>query len=129
MAITQTPDEFMQAYERAMNARDLETASSMIDEDAIFLFSNETIHKGRPAILKAIQNNFDSIQDEIFKFINLTWFIKSDELSACIYDFTWSGKIDGKPAAGYGRGTSILKRVGMKWVIIQEHLSRGKFTD
>ncbi len=123
----QTPGDFMIAYERVMNARDLVAASRMIDGNAIYLFSNETVHRGRKAVLQAIANNFDSIQGETFSFANLTWFIETDEVAACIYDFSWSGLIEGKPVSGSGRGTSVLKRSGETWKVIQEHLSRGKF--
>lgn len=125
--MVQSPDDFMKAYERAMNARDLDAAHQMIDEDAIYLFSNESVYRGRKAVLQAIADNFDSIQDEMFSFDNLTWFVETDEVAACIYDYSWSGLIDSKPASGFGRGTSVLKYSGETWKIIQEHLSRGKF--
>jgi ketosteroid isomerase-like protein len=117
----------MSTYIQAMNAHDLTTASAMITEGAVFLFSNETTHLGKAAILKAIEYNFGAIEDETFRISNLTWLVETDDVAACIYDFNWSGKFDGKPASGSGRGTALLKRDNGGWQIVNEHLSKGKF--
>ncbi len=117
----------MSAYIHAMNSRDLAAASAMIAEDAVFLFSNETTHIGKAAILQAIQNNFETIEDDTFRISNLTWLVKTDDLAACIYDFNWTGKIDGKPVSGSGRGTSLLRRENGGWRIVNEHLSKGQY--
>lgn len=123
----QTPETFLTDYLSALNARDLDTARDLIAEDAVYLFSNETAHLGREAILNAISYNFTTIEDEVFQFKNLTWLVRTESIAACIYDFTWSGKIDGQPASGSGRGTSILKYSDGNWQIVNEHLSKGQF--
>jgi ketosteroid isomerase-like protein len=117
----------MSTYIQAMNAHDLATASALIAEDAVFLFSNETTHIGKAAILKVIEYNFGAIEDETFRINNLTWLVETDDVAACIYDFNWTGKFDGKPASGTGRGTALLKRDNGGWQIVNEHLSKGKF--
>ncbi len=37
------------------------------------------------------------------------------------------GEIDGVPASGRGRGTSVLKRVNGEWRIVHENLSQGRW--
>lgn len=125
--MAETPDELMQAYERAANEHDLDATLNLIDDEAIYLFSNGTAHVGKDAIVSAIGRNFDVIADEVYTITNVTWLVESDEVAACAYDFAWSGTIDGEPAAGSGRGTTVMRRSGEGWKVIHEHLSKGAF--
>ncbi len=56
----------------------------------------------------------------------LAWLIKSDEFALCVYEFDWSGEINGRPVAGGGRGTTAIARMGDKWQVVHEHLSQGR---
>jgi hypothetical protein len=47
---------------------------------------------------------------------------KTDTYAVLTYTFRWSGLIDGKPASGSGRGTSVLVNEGDGWQILTEHL-------
>lgn len=123
----QTPDEFMREYECVTNSHDLQAALSLIDEEAIYLFSDGSVHIGKQAIEKVLRRNFELIQDEEYSLDNLTWILDTDDTAACLYDFSWSGIVNGEPASGSGRGTSILVRSGDNWRVVHEHLSRGKF--
>lgn len=125
--MNQTPDEFMLEYERATDSHNLDAAISMINEEAIYLFSDESVHVGKQAIERVLRHNFELIQDESYSISNLTWLAKSEEVAACVYDFTWSGTINGQDAFGSGRGTTVLRRSGKEWKVVHEHLSRGKF--
>ena len=120
-----TPDEFMLKYEAATCAHDLEATVSLIAEDAIYLFSNRTSHVGKQAIRKALLANFESIKAETYAIQGLKWLARSEEIAACVYEFAWSGEIDGKPASGSGRGTTVLRRVEGQWKVAHEHLSAG----
>jgi ketosteroid isomerase-like protein len=123
-----SPTEFMCAYEAATNAHDLEATLNMIADDAIFLFSNQTSHIGKDAIRKAIQANFNVIKGERYRTSNLTWLVSSEDVAACVYEFDWVGEINGKPAFGDGRGTTVIRRALGNWQIAHEHLSRGRLT-
>jgi len=125
--MSQTADEFMMAYERATNSHDVEATLSLIDEHAVYLFSDESVHVGRLAIRRVLARNFDLIQDESYSLQNLKWLVDSGEVAACVYDYSWSGVINGEPASGYGRGTTVLRRTQDGWKVIHEHLSRGRF--
>lgn len=122
-------EEFMKEYERAANAHDLERSLWLIDDEAIFLFSDQSVHAGKEAIRRAFRKNFETIQDETYSIDNLTWLVATEEVAACVYDFSWSGMIGGQPASGSGRGTTVLRSYRGEWKIIHEHLSRGRFAD
>jgi ketosteroid isomerase-like protein len=120
-----SPAEFMRAYEAATNAHDIETLLDLIADDAIYLFSNRSSHIGKPAVRKAILANFEAIEAEVYRIRNLKWLATSDEVAACVYEFEWSGRMDGKPATGGARGTTVIRRAGGEWNVVHEHLSSG----
>ena len=115
----------MRGYQAAANAHDLEATLSMIAQDAIFLFSNQTSYLGKNAIRRAIQTNFDTIKNEKYRTHHVTWLLDANDFALCVYEFDWTGDIDGKPASGSGRGTTAIRRIDGNWRIIHEHLSRG----
>ncbi len=115
----------MKGYEAATAAQDLEGTLSLITDDAIYLFSNGTSHVGKPAIRQALASNFASIKDETYRLDNVHWVAASDSVAVCVYEFNWSGVIDGRPASGHGRGTSAIRKVDGDWFVSHEHLSSG----
>lgn len=117
----------MLAYERAANSHDLAATLSLIDDEAVYLFSDESVHVGKKAVEKAIRRNFDLIHDEAYAISNLAWLVNSEEIAACVYDYSWSGMIGGELASGSGRGTTILRHARDGWKVVHEHLSRGTF--
>ena len=120
-----TPTEFMRAYEAATNAHDLEATLALIAEDAVYLFSDESVHVGKEAIRKVLAANFATIRNETYGIRDLRWLVVSEDVAVCLYAFDWSGEIDGRPVSGGGRGTSVLKRSDGAWWVAHEHLSRG----
>ena len=125
--MTQTADEFMVAYEQATNSHDIEATLSLVDDQAVYLFSDESTHVGKPAIERVLRKNFDLIKEENYAIDNLTWLVDTGEVAAGVYDYSWSGLINGEPASGSGRGTTVLRRSENGWKVIHEHLSRGRF--
>ena len=122
-----TADDFMRHYEAATCAHDLSATLDLIAEDAIYFFSDQTTHVGKPAIEAVLAANFASIKDETYRIEGLRWLAMSDRLAVCVYDFNWSGLIDGRPASGHGRGTSAIRCTAGNWLVVHEHLSPGKF--
>jgi uncharacterized protein (TIGR02246 family) len=120
-----SPTEFMRAYEAATNAHDLDATLELIAEDAVYLFSDRSAHVGKDAIRKVLRDNFDAIRNETYRIGDPQWLAASEEIAACVYTFDWSGEIDGKPASGGGRGTTVLRRIEGNWRVAHEHLSRG----
>lgn len=125
--MTQTPDDLMEAYQSATNSHDLQATLALIAEEAVYLFSNESVHVGQEQIARALQRNFDLIQDETYTTTGRTWLVETAEVAVCVYDYAWTGTINGKPASGSGRGTTVLRRFGDEWKVVHEHLSRGRF--
>lgn len=123
--VVPSPDELMRLYEAATAAHDLEATLALIADDAVYLFSNQSSHHGKDAVRAVLEKNFDLIKAETYEIRDLTWLAKSDEVAACVYEYHWSGEINGKPASGRGRGTSVLKRVEGAWRVAHEHLSAG----
>lgn len=119
------PTEFMRAYEAATNAHDLAGTLGLIADDAIYLFSDRSSHIGKKAIGEALEANFNSISSETYRIHEIRWLAAAQEIAACVYRFEWSGEIDGKPASGSGRGTTVLRRIEGNWRVAHEHLSRG----
>lgn len=117
--------EFMRRYAENTDAHRLEATLAMIADDAVYLFSDGTSHLNKAAIADVLARNFAAISDETYRIHDVRWLVRGDDAAACVYRFEWSGSIDGKPASGSGRGTSVLRRAGDSWLVVHEHLSRG----
>jgi ketosteroid isomerase-like protein len=120
-----TPDQFMAQYERATGSHDLEGTLALIAEDAVYLFSDQSCHIGKPQVPAVLANNFSAIRNEHYQLSALRWLTSSQHLAVCIYQFSWSGEIDGTPRSGHGRGTTVLRRTDADWLVLHEHLSAG----
>ena len=120
-----SPTDFMCVYERTTNAHDIEALLELIADDAIYLFSDRTSHIGKAAIRKATQRNFDAIEDETYTIKNLRWLVTSEDVAACVYEFSWFGRIGGKSVEGGGRGTTVIRCTDGQWKVAHEHLSSG----
>ena len=118
-----TPEETLAAYLGA--GPDLDATLSHVADDAVYLFSNGSQHVGKDAVRAAIQRNFDAIKLDTYAISDERWLVRADDAAVCVFNFAWSGLIDGRPASGSGRGTCALRREGDRWRIAHEHLSRG----
>lgn len=116
------PEGFIRAYERALATQDWGQVEPMINTNACVTFSNGTVHKGKAAVKKAFESNFSFIKDETYSMANVHWVLKSAETAVYLFEFQWSGIINGKPANGSGRGTSVLIKEGDRWLLLVEHL-------
>ena len=120
-----TPEEYNQELYRRMNAKDLDGTLELIADDAVYFWSNGSSMFGKAAIAEGLKRNFDVIQNDTYETSDVTWIVKSDDLAACVYQFRWTGEIEGKAVAGGGRGSSVLRRVHGQWRTVHEHLSAG----
>jgi len=121
-----TPAEFIREYETSGRTGGIEHTLQLIDEDAVYWFSDGTSHVGKPAVERAIRKNFEAIRDETYRITDVVWVAQSADIAVCVYRFHWSGVLRGAPASGSGRGTSVLTRKGDSWVVVHEHLSKGE---
>ena len=117
-----TPDDFLRAYEGALDAQSWDAVAPLVHEDACVTFSTGAVHKGREAVGAAFRTNFAAIEGEAYRIANVHWVQRGERHATCLYDFVWSGTMGGQPAAGAGRGTSVLVRVEDGWQLLVEHL-------
>jgi ketosteroid isomerase-like protein len=120
-----TPAEYERELARRMNAKDLEGTLELIADDAIYFWSNGSAMFGKTAIAEGFKENFASIQNDTYEKTDITWLARSDDIAACVFEFRWTGEIDGKPASGRGRGASVLRRIDGEWRTVHENLSYG----
>ncbi len=121
-----TPTEFLREYETSGRTGGVEHTLRLIDDKAIYWFSDGTAHVGKDAVERAIRRNFELIKDETYRISDVVWVAQSPDFAACVYRFDWSGILGGSPASGSGRGTAVLARNGDSWVVVHEHLSKGE---
>ena len=122
MDINMTPDEFILEYERALGSQKWLAVEPLIHEEACVTFSTGTVHKGKQAVRAAYEANFKAITDEHYRISNVHWALRRTDTAVYLFDFEWSGLINGKEAAGAGRGTTALIREEGNWKLIAEHL-------
>lgn len=94
----------------------------MIHEDACVTFSGGESFRGKAAVRTAFEGNFALIRDEEYTLSDLHRVCKSPAFAVFTFSFAWSGVISGKPAAGGGRGTSVLVKENGRWLLLAEHL-------
>jgi ketosteroid isomerase-like protein len=117
----------MQNIEAAMRAKDVDGALAWMTDDVVFFYSNQTTHIGKAAIRAALKDIFGGIEDDTYRTEDVTWLLLTDSSAACVYHFRWTGRMDGKPVGGKGRGTSVFRRDADGWRLAHEHLSQGPY--
>lgn len=117
-----TPEEFVIAYEAALATQDWQAVAPLMHGDACVTFSSGAVHKGLDAVKKAFESNFAAISCEKYKVSNLHWVSQNSTQAIYLFDFDWSGILNGEPASGGGRGTSVLVNETGTWQLITEHL-------
>jgi len=119
-----TARDVIAAYTDRINHQDFDLLTALIAPDATFWFSNGT-HSGIAAIRAAFEATWEVMgPSERYWLDQLEWIAEGDGAAACLYRFNWEALADGKLVSGSGRGTTVLKRVGDRWWIVHEHLSR-----
>ena len=116
------PDEFVTAYETALATQKWAEIAPLINQDACVTFSSGTVHRGKDAVRRAFEGNFAAIEDETYKISNVYWVRRDGGYAVYLFDFDWTGLIEGKAAEGGGRGTCVLVREGQRWQLLIEHL-------
>lgn len=115
------PEAFIIQYERALATQEWENVAPYIHEDCVATFSEGT-YIGKPEVETAFRRTFALIQDEKYSIRNIHWAYRSETVATLVYNFSWSGVIDGQATSGSGRGTSVLVKQGDSWQLICEHL-------
>ena len=117
-----TPDDLLRAYEAALATQDWEQVAPLMHDDVRVTFSSGAYFRGKDEVGAAFSRNFALIADEQYEISDLEWVDQSELHAVGTYRFRWSGLIDGAPASGRGRGTTVLKNEGGRWLVLAEHL-------
>ena len=117
-----TAEAALRAYEAALGTQDWTEVEPLLHDDVCVTFSNGAFHHGKKAVRAAFSRNFELIADEEYEISDLVWIADGPSYAVCAYRFRWSGLIDGKAAAGGGRGTSVVVNDGVRWLVLAEHL-------
>ncbi len=118
------PKEFIKSYERALGTQDWNVVEPLVSENVSITFSNGTIHIGKKNVQKAFEKNFSIIKNEKYAIENIKWLVKDKKYAVYLFEFNWTGIIDGKSRSGNGIGTSVLIKENARWKLLTEHLGR-----
>jgi len=55
---------------------------------------------------------------------NITWLRKEETFAVYIFEYFWSGLVDGKLISGNGIGTSVIVHEAESWKLLSEHLGK-----
>jgi ketosteroid isomerase-like protein len=114
--------EFVIQYGQALATQQWEAVDPLVHQNASVTFSDGSVHKGKEAVRAAYERNFQAIADEKYQISNVHWLLDTSDTAAYLFDFHWSGKINGKVVSGAGRGTSVLIQNEGRWYLLAEHL-------
>ena len=117
-----TPETFVGAYEQALAWQDWGRVEPLVHKDACVTFSTGAVHRGKVEVRMAFQRNFSLIKEEVYSISNVHWVHQDANIAVYLFEFQWSGMIDGKQASGAGRGTSVLINDNGIWKLLVEHL-------
>ncbi|MEL6467816.1 MAG: nuclear transport factor 2 family protein [Pseudomonadota bacterium] len=113
---------FVKEYEHALGSQDWNAVAPLINDDAIVIFSNGSLHAGKEAIRAAYQHNFNTIKGEEYRIENVRWLAETTDAAAYSFEYHWVGEIEERVASGSGRGTAVLVRIDDRWQLAGEQL-------
>lgn len=117
-------DSFLKSYEQAANSCDFDNVAPLINDEAVFWFTNGTF-TGKQAIRQAFEDTWSKIKNEVYAISNVEWLANNDDIAVCVYDFTSDSIVNGERQVYKGRGTNVLKKSDGNWQIVHEHLSKA----
>lgn len=118
-------DTYKQAlidYINATNTHDFSEVEKCLAKDAVYWFSDNSCTT-IVEIKKYFEQAWHLVQNEVYSANNIQWLAASPEVATCIYEYRWSGLINGVHQSGRGRATNVFKQIDKKWFLIHEHLS------
>ncbi len=120
--------EFIKQYEAALGTQNWFVVAPLISNQATVAFSNGSLHVGKDAVRAAYEHNFTTIKNEEYRIENVNWLLESPDCAAYMFDFYWTGFVEGGEVSGSGRGTAVLVREANRWVLVGEQLGQNPRT-
>ncbi|MFN7971175.1 MAG: hypothetical protein U0166_02320 [Acidobacteriota bacterium] len=102
------PEDFVEEYERALATQDYAVAP-LVHRDACVTFSSGAAHVARTPSAPRLRRTSRSSRTRSTASRTSAG-CDDDTVAIYLFDFSWSGLIDAKPASGEGRGTSVIVR-------------------
>jgi len=118
------PEAFIKLYETALGTQKWKKVEPLISNEAIVTFSDGSVHRGKAKVQKAFENNFSKIKNEKYAIENIIWLKKEEKYAVYLFEFNWTGIVNGKSISGSGCGTSVIIYEDEKWKLLTEHLGR-----
>jgi ketosteroid isomerase-like protein len=116
----------LENYISAINTHDFTNVEKVLDDNAIFWFSDKTC-VSREEIKSYFENAWNLVRDEIYGVSDVQWIAVDNNSATCIYTYTWEGYYNNEFTSGSGRATNVfVKDNEGVWKLKHEHLSRIK---
>ncbi len=117
-------EDFIKSYEIALGTQNWKNIEPLISESISVTFSDGTVHFGKNKVQTAFENNFSKIKNEEYLIDNVRWLSRKENFAVYLFDFFWTGIVNGKSVSGNGIGTSVLTKEDGSWKLLTEHLGR-----
>jgi len=118
------PEKFIKAYESALATQDWNRLDKLISDQIAVTFSDGTVHVGKDEVQIAFEKNFASIKSEKYTIQNVKWLRKEEPFAVYLFEFYWTGIVNGKSVSGNGIGTSVIVNEEGRWKLLTEHLGK-----
>jgi len=118
------PEKFIKAYESALATQDWNRLDKLISDQIAVTFSDGTVHVGKDEVQIAFEKNFASIKSEKYTIQNVKWLRKEEPFAVYLFEFYWTGIVNGKSVSGNGIGTSVIVKEEGRWKLLTEHLGK-----
>lgn len=116
-------DTFLDAYEQVVNSHEFDNVAPFIADDATFWIPSGQLN-GKTAIRRSFEATWACTQDEICTTSDMQWIACNYWVSVCTYTYKKVGMVDGIRQVRAGNGTRVVRRIGGRWRVAHEHLSK-----
>ncbi|AWP25616.1 DUF4440 domain-containing protein [Paenibacillus glucanolyticus] len=116
----------LEAYIAATNTHDFDQVARLLDEEAVYWFSDRSCTT-LDEIRLYFEQAWDAIREEVYRAEDVEWIASDAHSAVCIYTYHFEGYHQGTFMSGSGRATNVFIRdVEGSWKLKHEHLSSMK---
>ncbi|ANA79596.1 DUF4440 domain-containing protein [Paenibacillus glucanolyticus] len=116
----------LEAYIAATNTHDFDQVARLLDEAAVYWFSDRSCTT-LDEIRLYFEQAWDAIREEVYRAEDVEWIASDAHSAVCIYTYHFEGYHQGTFMSGSGRATNVFIRdVEGSWKLKHEHLSSMK---
>ena len=117
---------FLHHFEAVAEREDFDQLRGMIDEEAIFRFSDGDFvgHAAIQAVFEKTWRGDPKVRRARFYLTDIVVLTTDQESATATYNWHWEGTFSDQPFTIRGRGTRVLRWDGADFQIVHEHLSR-----